>query len=161
MARGSKIIVTDNPRGVFKEGIIASGQTPKPGTILQKTSASLVGGRHTWTAYSRDADGNHPAGALAVLLEDSKQGKTATEAYAAGDRCQLYCPLPGEELNLLFGNASGTADDIAVNDLMIVDSGTGKIIKTAGSPESEPAQALEAIDDPTADQLLWCEWTGY
>lgn len=160
MARGNEIIVTSNPRGNFCEGIINTAE--KPGTIMQRdASVALVGGRATFVAYNRDADGNRPAGAHWVLLPDHLQGKGPTDAYTAGDRGFLYAPLPGDELNLLFGNAAGTADDIAKGDLMIVDDGTGKIIETTGSPECEVALALEAIVDPTADQLLWVEWTGY
>jgi hypothetical protein len=162
MARGNEIIVTANPKGNFLEGKIAAGETPKPGTILQiDPSAALEGGRHTWKVYNRDADGDRPAGPFAVLLADSFQGKTATDAYAAGDRCFLYCPLPGDEVNLLFANAAGTADDIALGDIMIVDDGTGKVVKTTGSPETEVAVSLEAYTDPTADKLLWCMWSGH
>lgn len=162
MARGNEIIVTANPKGNFLEGIIASGETPKPGTILQiDPTVALAGGRHTFKLYNRDADGNRPAGPFAVLLPDHLQGKIATTAYAAGDHCFLYCPLPGDELNLLFNNVSGTADDVALGDLFIVDDSTGKIMVTTGSPETEVAVALEALTDPTADALLWVIWSGY
>lgn len=162
MAKGNKIIVTSDPRGYFKEGVINTGETPKPGTIMQiDPTQSQVGGRWVWKTYNRDADGNRPIGPHAVLLEDSLQGKSATDAYAAGDRCFLYCPLPGDELNLLFFNQSGTGDDVTLGDLLIVDDGTGKVFTTTGSPECEVAVALEAIADPTADQLFHCMWTGY
>jgi hypothetical protein len=162
MARGNEIIVTANPKGNFTEGIIGGSETPKPGTIMQiDPSVALLGGRHSWVAYNRDADGDQPKGSFAVLLHDPYQGRTATDAYLAGDRCFLYEPVMGDELNLLFGNAAGTADDIALGDIMMVDDGTGKIIKTTGSPETEVAVALEAIVDPTADQLLWVKWSGH
>lgn len=161
MAQGNKIIVTDYPKGYRIGGIIITGETPKPGTIMQiDPTGTRVGKNWIVKAYNRDADGDRPAGPFLVLLEDNKQGKLATDAYAAGDYCELYAPLPGDELNLLFFNQSGTADDVAVGALLIVDDGTGKVFTTTGSPETEPAMALEAITDPTADQLLWCVWSG-
>lgn len=160
--RGKQIIVTANPRGVFMEGVINTGETPKPGTIMQlDPTQTMVGGRHVWKIYNRDADGNRPAGPYIVLLEDKLRGKTITDAYAAGDRAFGYVPLPGEEINLLHLNVTGTGDDVALGDLLIVDDTTGKVLVTTGSPESEPAMALEALTDPTADELLWCIWTGY
>lgn len=164
MARGKCIIVTapDHPKGVMMEGYIATGQTPKPGTIMQKdVSVALRGGRHTYTAYNRDADGDRPAGAFWVLLEDRFNAyRDETSAYAAGDRCFLYCPLPGEELNLLLQNVAGTAT-IAAGTKLMVDDGTGTLIATTGAPETEVALLLEAMTDIAADQLAWVEWSGH
>lgn len=162
MARGNSIIVSANPRGVFMEGYIASGITPKPGTILQIQSATaLVGGRHTFELYNADADGARPKGPHYVLLENSLFGKDATTAYAAGEMCRLYTPLPGEELNLLLADVGGTGDDHTKGEILIVDDTTGKLIATTGTPEAEVAQLLESFTDPTADQLAWCIWTGH
>jgi hypothetical protein len=160
MSRGNRIVVNPDAKGAYEWGYVTTGE--KPGTILQiDASVALKSGKHTWVVYNRDADGNRPAGPFAVLVEDLYQGRDATTAVTAGDFCKMYIPLPGDELNLLFGNASGTADDIALGDLMIVDDGTGKIVETTGSPETEVAVALEAIVDPAADQLLWVRWTGF
>lgn len=160
MARGNRIVVNPDAKGAYEWGYVATAEYP--GTIMQlNASVALKGGKHTWVPYNRDADGNRPGGPFAVIVEDLHQGKAATAAHTAGEICKMYIPLPGDELNLLFGNASGTGDDIAVNDLMIVDDGTGKIIETTGSPETEVCVALEAIVDPVADQLLWVRWTGY
>lgn len=162
MARGSRIIVSADPKGKFTEGVLATGE--KPGTIMQiDPTVALAGGRHTFKVYDRAADGDQPAGAFWVLTEhlQALQGKTALDAYTAGDRGSLYAPQDGEELNLLFGNAAGTADDVALGDIMMVDDGTGKIITTTGTPETEVAVALEAIVDPVADQLLWVQWSGH
>lgn len=164
MARGKNIIVSasTSPRGVFMEGIIATGETPKPGTILQiDPTVALQSGRHTFKLYNRDADGNNPAGAHWVLLEDYLNGdRDETTAYAAGDRCFLYCPVAGEELNLLVANLAGTADDHTAGEILMVDDGTGLLIATTGSPEREVAVLLENITDPTADTLAWVQWNG-
>lgn len=160
MARGNKIVVNADARGAHEWGYL--GGAYKPGTILQiDTSVALRNGKHTWVAYNQAADGDRPAGPFAVLDYDYLSGKGPTDAYASGDFAPLYIPLPGDELNLLFFNQSGTGDDVAIGDKLIVDDGTGKVFTTTGSPETEVAVALEAITDPTADQLLWCRWSGY
>ena len=157
--KGNSIIVTATPRGVQHEGYIEG--TPKPGTLMQiKAGVAMDGtGRFTWEPYNQAADGDRLL--VAVLLEDSFQGKLATEAYATGDRARFYCPLPGEELNVLKGDVGGTTDDFAVGDKLMIDDGTGKVVLTTGTPESEPFVCLEAVVDPTADVLVWVMFGGY
>lgn len=159
MAKGNTILIDLEPRGVFREGYIEG--TPKPGTIMKVKPATAIDGtgRHTWIPYDEGADGERTT--IWVLLENKLEGKLFTDAYATGDRARFYAPLPGEHLNVLKGDVSGTADDFAVGDKLIVDDGTGKVIATTGSPEAEPFIAMEAIVDPVADQLVWCEFTGY
>lgn len=160
MARGNEIIVSANPRGVFMEGTIATAE--KPGTVMQiDPTVALKNGRHTFKVFTRGADGDHPLGPIFVLLADNLQGKTAGDAYAVGDRCFLYAPLPGEELNMLLLNIAGTADDHALGELLMVDNGTGKLIATTGTPECEPFVLLEAVTDPVADTLAWTMFSGY
>lgn len=161
MARGNRIILTPD-RGYPVEGIINAGETPKPGTIYQvDPTQSRQGGRWVWKQFTRDADGDRPKGPHIVLTEDILQGKTTADAYAAGDRAFGFVPLAGCELNLLFKNVAGTADDVAAGDLFIADTGTGKVIVTTGTVEAEVAMALEAVTDPTADTLTWSMWTGH
>lgn len=163
MAKGNGIIVTANPKGTFIEGYITG--TPKPGTMVQlDVSEATEGGRYTWEPFSADFDGQRAL--VAILLPDSLKGKLATDAYVTGDRCFIYCPVPGEHMNILVADVSGTADDYAVGDRLIVDSGTGKFMdsnEVGGSfqPESEPFIVMEAITDPTADTLVHCMFTGY
>lgn len=162
MARGTKIIVTAEPGGLFMEGYIAAAQTPKPGTILQRdATVALKGGRATYKIYDRAADGDHPIGAFQILLEDRLQGRTTSDAYAAGERCFLYSPRAGEEFNMLLGDVAGTADDHTAGEILMVDDGTGKLVATTGSPESEAFTLLETVTDPVADTLAWVEYTGY
>lgn len=158
MAKGNEIIVSAEPQGRFIEGIVSG--TPKPGTVMQLTAATAaVGGRFTWEVYNAAADGNQRL--IAVLLPDVLRGKIATDAYVNGERCFLYCPIAGEELNMLIADVGGTGDDFAIGDLLMVDDGTGKLVATTGTPESEPFFILEAVTDPTADHLRWCMFTGY
>lgn len=164
MAKGNEIIVSANPRGVFLEGVVSG--TPLPGTIMQikaATAADAHTGRMTYEAYNRDADGDRPQGPIMVLLPDQLQGRLRSTAYADGERCFLYCPLPGEELNVLWSaSGTGTGDSVAVGDLAIVNDGDGLLIDTTGSVESEPFVALEAVSDVTsAGTLVWSMFTGY
>jgi len=166
MAKGNEIIVSANPKGRFLEGVVTG--TPKPGTVMEiDWSEAKSNGRFTWEPYGTTAaDGIRGVGAdgdrriIAVLLPDSLQGKAATAAYVTGDRCFLYVPQAGEELNMLVEDVAGTGDDLRVGDIMIVDDGTGKLLETTGDPESEPFIVLEAVTNPTADTLVHCLYTG-
>lgn len=160
MARGNCILVStlQASQGSLQWGYIAAAETPSPGTILQiDTSVALKGGRHTYKIYNRDADGDRPAGPLVVLLEDRLQGRLTTTAYAASSLAPLYVPLPGDELNLLVANISGTAT-IAAGTILSVDDGTGKLIAESG--ESGPFLLLEDVVDNAADQLAWVRFGG-
>lgn len=163
MAKGNKIVVSAYPRGIFSEGTLKTGITPKPGTIMQiDVSAGIdSNGKFTFELYDADADGGRPIGPLYVLLPDENAGMTATGTYTDSARCFLYTPLPGEELNCLVADVSGTGDDHAVGEMLIVDKGTGELNATTGTPESEPFMLLETITDPTADTLAHVIYTGY
>lgn len=158
MAKGNKIIVNPDPRGIFKECIISG--TPKPGTVMQvKAATEPIGGCYTWEVFNAAADGDQRL--IAVLLENELLGALPTDAYADGDRGFLYCPLPGDELNMLLLDVAGTGDDFAIGDLLMVDDGTGKLVATTGDPESESFICMETVTDPTADHLTRCMFTGY
>ena len=162
MAKGNSILITQNrDNEALIHGKIAAGETPKPGTILQKQSATaLIGGRHTLEIFNADADGTMPKGPYYLLIEDAYQGKTVSDAYAAGEDCTCVIPRHGDEYNLLLLNIAGTADDHTKGEVLIIDDTTGKFIATTGTPEDEVAQLLETITDPTADTLAWCVWQG-
>lgn len=137
-----------------------------PGTVVQRKAATEPkSGAYTYQAYNRDADGNRPAGALWVLLEPGvlDPSKLITDAYVSGDHCRLYCPVPGDWLLMLVSKAgTGTGDSIAISDSLIVDDGTGLLVATTGSPETEPFAALETMSDVEADgTLTLCEFTGF
>lgn len=160
MARGTEIVVTPGVerRGIQKEGIITGAL--KPGTALEVTPGTALSGTvFTYRAYAPGTDGERRP--VIVLLPDRLQGALETDAYTTGRRGYIYFPAMGEELNMLKGDVSGTADDFAIGDMLMLDTGTGKVIASTGSPESEPFQCLETVTDPTADQLVWCLYTGY
>lgn len=165
---GNKIIVTGDPRG-RRETVVVVG-TPKPGTIMDYVPNTVRSkGNHfsmepagtTAASGSRGmgADGDRNI-ALAVLLEDDKQGKTVSDAYVTGTLGEVYYPLPGEEVNLLKLDIAGTGDDVVIGDPLIVDDGTGQVVVSTGTPQAEPFIALENITDPTADTLIWSKRSG-
>lgn len=157
MAHGNQIIVSANPKGVFLEGIIDG--TPKPGTCMQiKAATAPVNGKFTWEAFNQSQDGVEAL--VAVLLDNPEQGQIATVAAVSGEIRKLYCPAAGETLNMLKGDVGGTGDDFAIGDRLMIDDGTGKVIADS-SGDSVPFVCLETVTDPTADQLVWCMYTGH
>lgn len=164
MARGTRIVVSDQPRGRWEELYVGSGVTLYPGMIVQKDlSVALKGGRETVILYDADADGGRPKGGPFLVATNelgAMVGRDYTTAIPAGEKELFYTPYAGDELNLLIANLSGTGDDHAIGEVLIVDDTTGKMIATTGSPETEVAVLKEAITDPTADTLAWCQWTG-
>lgn len=156
MARGNTIVVSGWPTGKFVEGWIGTGLTPKPGRCMQiDYSVAMVEGRHTWKYYTPGADGGYPVGPLIVLRENWYLNIGVDVAYAAGNRCHGYVPLNGDELNCLVKNLSGTADDHGADDILMIESGSGLLIASSGTPDFAPFTLNEAITDPTADTLAW------
>ena len=169
MAMGNEIIVSGEPKGVFKEGWIDDTTTPKPGTVMEiDWSVAINNGRFTWEPYGT-TDYDAPKGVendgdqrlIAVLLPDELRGKTPADAYAAGERCFLYVPANGEELNMIVEDVSGTGDDHAVGDYLMVDDGTGKLLAADADAESNPFILLENIVNPMADTLAHVMYTGH
>lgn len=163
MANGNSIIVSSFPQGNFREFKKKTGETIYPGMIVQEDiSVALVGGRNTAKIYSRSADGEQPAGAFWVVTErlQAMCGATMTTAIPEGDSMLCYSPLPGDELNLVIANLAGTGDDHTKGEILMVDTGTGKMIATTGTPETESAVLKETITDPTSDTWAWCTWSG-
>lgn len=166
--KGSTIIVSANPQGKFLEGTIVG--TPKPGTMMQiKAGTEPTNGRHSWEPYGTTSNGGDGAPRmLAILLEDAEQGFTYDTAFVTGKRGRLYVPIPGEELNVRRNEISGTGsatEDISIGERFLIVDGTGKISPVAvgliASPVSYPFYSLETMTDPLAENLLWCQVTGY
>lgn len=164
MARGNRIIVTPEPKGVFEDIIVVG--TPKPGQCMYRQNVAEVGGRGRWEpagvtgALGMGADGDMIPIAVLLCSQDHAAcppGKLATDAYVTLDRGAVYFPLSGEKMNMLFHNESGTADDVTIGMKLVVDDGTGGLVPTSGTPKDEPFVALEAIVDPTADALILCQ----
>lgn len=162
MARGNQIIVSAEPGGKFNEGYIGAGITPKPGTVLQEDkSVALKGGRPTYKLFDGAADGSLPLGPIWILLENWLLGKDVDTAYAAGERCQVYCPKAGDELNMLFLDIAGTTDDHPAGEVAVIDDTTGKLVVSAGTEATAPFRLNETITDPAVDTLAWVTYSGY
>lgn len=156
-ARGETIIISTEPCGKFLSGVVSG--TPKPGTLMEIMTPFHSNGRHRYRAYQPGTDGERRM--VIVLLEDNLQGKLVTDAYTNGSWGRFYVPAAGEELNMLIGDVVGTGDDHPAGELLMADTGTGKLVASTGSPESEPFILLEAVTDPIADFLSPCMYTGY
>jgi hypothetical protein len=165
--RGSTILVSAEPKGRF-EGIIVSG-TPKPGTCMIPTSANVsVGvGRSTYSARTGYLDGAR--GPVAVLLEDSLQGGTVTQAYVSGAWGMIYWPQAGDELNMIldYQPATGTGGEEFVGALLEIVGASGKLQAKgtwntpAGAHVSAPFEQLEQLGVAlAADYLLWTRYLG-
>ena len=155
---GTKVLCEERPKGVFIEGFITG--TPTPGTVMMLTAATEpIMGRYNWSVYDVSADGI-PA-LIAVLLEKEHEGKIITDAYVTGDWGYLYCPVAGEKLNMLIQNPAGTADTYAIGDALMVDDGTGTLVKDS----SGVSKCFNIIETKatylTADTHLGCMYSGH
>ena len=164
--KGTKIIVSSHPRGVFEECTIVG--TPKPGTVMElDDGVSAVGNVFSWAAYGTDAasggnnvtnDGDRKI--IAILLEKKHEGGDYNTAYAAGDRGYLYFPLMGETFNMILENQAGTGDAFTIGQELMVDDGTGKLLACDTNAEAHPFMCLETVSALTADAHAWVMFTG-
>ena len=167
MAKGTKIQVSAHPKGHEEECVVIG--TPKPGVVMNIVRPGVAAhGRWNYEPYGTTAasgvQGVTAAGnrnAVAILLEDDNQGALNSTAYVSGTPGKIYYPIMGEEFNMWLLDVAGTADDFVIGDKLIIDDGTGKLLISAGSPESEPFIILETVTDPVADTLVWVKFTGY
>lgn len=156
-ARGTEVIITGNPRGVFLEGTIVG--TPLPGTIMEMAVPFANNGQHSYQQYQPGTDGQRRK--IIILLTDSMQGKGLSDAYVSGSFGFMYVPVAGEEFNMLLQDVAGTGDVHPALETLIVKNGTGKLIATTGTPQSEPFRLLQAQAALTADTLAPVTYTGY
>ena len=78
-----QIVVSENPRGRFREGMLKSATTALPGNCLKHESTDV---------YSPGF-----AGELNIVVEQSLIGNAIDDIYPAASRFFSYCPLPGDE----------------------------------------------------------------
>lgn len=163
MALGNEIVLTPEPRGRRLEGVIEGGLLP--GTCVQLKSGSTedAGGRLTFQAWNKSAQ-NVP-GPIGVLDYDKLQGKTADDAIPDGTRGFVYFPLPGDELNMLVQDQSGTGgtSDFSVGDPLGPEDGTGLLIDVTPSAVgvAAPFTSMENYVDMTADTRLHVMFGAY
>lgn len=170
MALGNEIIIGEYQQGRRKEGIISG--TPKPGTVVQVQAGTepvgtATGGAFTWEVYNRSGVGASGVPWLVGVLDaDWLQGMKATDVYVTAKRCFIYFPLPGDELNMLIGDVTGTGatSDFAIGDALTVEDGTGKLIDANVGTSFyvfRPFICMQTYADMVGDTLLYTQFTGY
>ncbi len=158
--KGTSIIACSDPKGKFLEGIISG--TPKPGVRMQIVAATEpINGRLTWAVYVPvpGTDGG-PGGAIAILTEDTLQGKTTDDAYVTATRCFMYCPAAGEEMNIRVGEVAGTANSYAIGDLLMSDAEDGIFVPNLGG-QDVPFQVMETAALIAGSSLVLAMCTGH
>lgn len=164
MSAHNVIVVSADPKGHFFEGqMVAGAGAFKPGIhVMIDPEADLVDGRPQYKIWDGGADGER--GWDGIVREMDLMGYLPTTEYAAGSRFLGYQPVNGDEVQMLLknvGTGTGTGEeDVLIGDKFIVDKGTGKVIPTTGTPESEPWEAMESISDIEEDTLVLCRYTG-
>ena len=120
MAKGKSIVLTVEPKGVFKEGIAA--EAILPGTMVAIDAAvEPVGGRHQFNADTTAGFG--------IAYNSGLLGDTSTDSVAIGERVFAYSPLPGDELNVLFIASDGAQ---AIGDV-VGPNGAAGLFAAAGT----------------------------
>jgi hypothetical protein len=164
--KGTKIVVTGNPKGHFEDVYVAG--IPKPGVVMCiEPGTEPIGGLFTYEMYGTtaasgeqyvSASGNRMA--IAILIEKKAEGKYYDDAYADDDLGTIYWPLPGETFNMIIANVAGTSDTFVIGQQMMVEDGTGQLV-TSSSSEALPFTMLETVDTAlAADTHKWVRFNG-
>jgi len=136
-------------RGHCKEVMAEASTVLLPGMAVQRNAAGeLIVGNSA-------VDGER--GTWLIVIEDANLSMTTLTAYAAGARVRVYCPVAGDEIQVL---ADETADTLVVGDKLICDVSEGNFIETTGAVESEGFTILETPGALTTDTLVLVECTG-
>ena len=168
--KGTRIIVTSKPRGVFEDVYITG--TPQPGICMEITPATdAVGGLFNYspagtTAYDggqyMENDGDRKA--IAILLEYDQEGGIYSRAYVSGELGRIYWPAMGEQFNMRIGDQSGTGtgEDYIIGTQLMIDNTTdiGSLFRGDDNAEAHPFTCLEANADVTVDWWAWCRFNG-
>lgn len=158
MARGLAIVVNADPKGLWEEGYI--NDTSKPGThVTIVTNTNPVGGRFFFQAVSR---ANGSKGPVLILVNDWEQGQIATTAMVSGTGGhKMYWPLPGDELNCIVAESSGTgtSGENLIGDLLAInDSG---FLMAGGALATQPYWLLDRSALQTkVTALRWVKYLG-
>lgn len=164
--KGTRILITSKPRGVFEDVFVVG--TPKPGTVMEiEPTTEPLNGIFHYAVYGTQAassgqyvsnDGDRKA--IAILVEKDQEGKIYSDSYVDDDMGRVYWPAMGEQVNMLVEDVAGTGDDFAIGEEMMVDDGTGKLLTADSDAEAHPFTALETVTDPTADHWIHCRFNG-
>lgn len=163
MADGNLIVLSDPCHGHRIGGIIDG--TPMPGQVVQvKAGTEPVHGHFTWEPYNRAGTG--VPWLVGILDMDGIQGRLKTDAYVDGTECFVYFPLPGDFLNMLIADPSGTGadSDFAIGDALVPEDGTGKLTDAGvgtGFYIFRPFVNMETYADMSSDTHLKVQFSGY
>jgi len=155
-ARGQKILINPEPKGVIKDGIILGNL--KPGICLEIETPFYQGNRHRYQPADPQVNAQVP---IIILLESKLRGYDIDTAHVSGELGQVYYALPGDELNLLLADVAGTGDTHTALNMYGIQGATGKLIVESGTFESTPFQLLQSQSALTADVLAPFMVTGY
>ena len=167
--KGTRIIVTSKPRGVFEDVYITG--TPQPGTCMEiKPSTEPVGGLYNYQPYGTQAassgqyvsaDGDKKA--IGILLEYDQEAGIYSRAYVSGDLGRIYWPVMGEQFNMLLSDVSGTGDTYVIGqEMMLRNAATlGALISADSDAEVHPFTMLETVATALA-AVAWkhCRYNG-
>lgn len=147
MARNTIVL---KGQGHFEEYAAADGVTLKPGLGVHLDSDGKLA--------LGISGANGERGLTMIVVEDANLGMKPTDSYAAAaPNVRVYCPVAGDELQVL---VSDTADAVVIGDKLINVAADGEFIETTGTVESEPFVALEAPGTLSADTLVLVKATG-
>jgi hypothetical protein len=144
---GANLIVLKGDFGQFEEGPLAAPALPGQNVLM--TTANEVFGRHTYTPGATLAGGTAAGGAsspITVVMEDSLQGKTVNDSYAAGDNVRLYKPKKGDIIQVL----ALTGEDIDKGEGVSANAGGKWVAATV----NRVAVSLEDTGGPLAADML-------
>jgi len=152
MARGSLIIVSGQPQGKFKAGLL--GDSSVPGTIMQVKVglAASANGQFTWIACNTGLAGDSVV--PSVLLGDQRDGLLSTTTPGNGTTIWMYVPIAGEEMNVLVGVAGGTANYLTIGERLMINGSSGVLILATGTIMQWIV--LELVSGVASSNLTWC-----
>lgn len=161
---GNEVILTPEPRGRRIDGVANVDMLPGICIMPIANVDEDAGNRLTWGPYDK-AQSGFPS-LIAIVDYDYLQGKTADDLIKAGKRFSIYFPLPGDELNMLVQDQSGTGatSDFDVGDPMTIEDATGYLIDGATGTSGyliRPFMVMEDYNDMAADTRLHVMVTGY
>lgn len=156
MAQLTALVLNADNRGKWGEGVISG--TPNPGIFLEIVPATNpVSGRFTWRARSA---ANGAFGPVVELVNNWETGQGVTTAYTSGDRCKMYWPLPGDELNAVVAESSGTGTlgENLIGDRLSINN-SGQLM--AGTSNQQCFYLLDRTGlDTYTTALKWVQFLG-
>jgi hypothetical protein len=145
----NKIRLKTHEEGPFIEGPLAAAALPGMNVVM--TAAVDTQQRQTYTPGATAAGGTAAgaaAGPVKILCEDSLQGKTVFDTYAAGDNGFIYACQPGDIVQVL----ALTGQTIAKGAALSADA-TGRWILATINARVETLEGSGGVA-LTADTLI-------